>query len=61
MFNSWKKQLSLFIDPEAVWRYGRFSNADVLYTTGHLILLLRDHSFKTLISTLEPNMPQHYT
>ena len=43
-FNSWKKQLSLFIDPEGVWRCGgRLSNADVPYTTRHPILLPRDH------------------
>ena len=50
-FNSWKKQLSIFIDPEGVWRCGvRLSNADVLYTTRHPILLpIRDHSLTGLL------------
>ena len=49
-FNSWKKQLRLFIDPEGVWRCGgRLSNADVPYTTRHPILLPRDHPLTELL------------
>lgn len=44
-FNGWKKQLSLFIDPEGVLRCGgRLSNADVPYTTRDPILPPRDHA-----------------
>ena len=49
-FNSWTKQLNLFIDPEGVWRCGRrLSNADVPYTTRHPILLPRDHLLTKLL------------
>ena len=43
-YTGWNKQLSLFIDPEGVWRCGgRLSNANMPYTTRDPILLLRDH------------------
>ena len=43
-FNGWKKQLSLFVDPQGIWRCGgRLSNAEVPYTTRHPIILPRDH------------------
>ena len=49
-FHDWKKQLSLFIDPEGVWRCGgRLTNADVLYTIRHPILLPRDHPLTELL------------
>ena len=49
-FNSWKKQLNLFIDPEGVWRCsGRLSNTNVPYTTRHPILLPRDHPLTKLL------------
>lgn len=36
-FNSWKKQFSLFIDAEGIWRCGgRLANAVVPYATRHL-------------------------
>ena len=49
-FNCWKKQLSLFIDREGVWRCGgRLSNADVPYMTKHPIFLSRDHHLTELL------------
>ena len=47
-FSGWKKQLSLFTDPEGVWRCGaRLPNAILLYTR-HPILLPRDHPLTEL-------------
>ncbi len=49
-FNTWKRQLGLFVDPEGVWRCGgRLSNAEVPYTTRHPILLPRDHHLTQLL------------
>lgn len=49
-FHDWKKQLSLFIDPEGVWRCGgRLSNADIPYMTRHPVLLPRDHPLTELL------------
>ena len=37
-FHDWKKELSLFVDPEGVWRCGgRLSNTDILYMTRHTV------------------------
>ena len=48
--HDWKKQLSLFIDPEGVWRWGgRLTNADIQYMTRHSVLLPRDHPLTELL------------
>ena len=49
-FESWKKQLGLFLDPSGVWRCGgRLSNADIPYSTKHPAILPRCHRFTTLM------------
>ena len=43
-FDCWKKQFSLFVDQDGIWRCrGRIANAHVSFSTKHPILLHKDH------------------
>ena len=49
-FNSLKRQLNLFLDPQGLWRCGgRLSNADLPYSTKYPVLQQRDHPVTSLI------------
>ena len=50
-FESWKKQLQLFLDHQKVWRCsGRLTKADIPYSKKHPILLCEQHHFAILIT-----------
>ena len=49
-FETWKKQLGLFIDQNGIWRCrGRLQNAEIPYPTRHPILLPKNHAFTKLV------------
>ncbi len=51
--SSWetlKRQFSLFLDGDGIWRCGgRLSNADIPYEAEHPIILPKEHYLSTLI------------
>ena len=49
-FSTWQRQLDLIIDEKRFWQCGgRLANADILYSTKHPVLLLRDHPLTSMI------------
>ncbi len=48
---SWKNQMGIFLDSDGVWRCGgRLSNARIPYSAKHPVILLRGHTFTTLVA-----------
>ena len=59
-FDSWKKQLGLFLDEANVWRCGgQLANADIPYSTNHPVLLSRRHYLISLIVMRAHERVQH--
>ncbi len=49
-FESWRKQLGMFLDSDGVWMCGgRLSNARIPYSAKHPVILPRGHTFITLV------------
>ena len=49
-FSQWKKQFTLFLDHNKIWRCGgRIQNADVSFSAQHPILLHKSHTLTTLL------------